>query len=119
MDIGIIGAGKARCSIGKCMRECGLPVAGYFSRSAESSEEIGTFTDTKAFQNLKDIIKLLQHKIICHFSGSLSSAVFSGIVHPMYAFSDKFTYRQLNTVIFTMEGNEVIVSGDRIGDQER
>lgn len=148
MGIGIIGAGKVGCSIGKYMRECGLPVEGYFSKRAESSEEAGTFTGTKVFQNLEDIIKAcdvlcitvpddaigdvwseiyrisktwsvtqpLQHKIICHFSGSLSSAVFSGIdstgasgcsVHPMYAFSDKFTsYHQLNTVIFTMEGQE-------------
>lgn len=148
MDIGMIGAGKVGCSIGKYMRECGLPVAGYFSKRAESSEEAGTFTGTNVFQNLEDIIKAcdvlcitvpddavgdvwseihriskkwsvvrpLEHKVICHFSGSLSSAVFSGIdgtgasgcsVHPMYAFSDKFTsYQQLNTVIFTMEGQE-------------
>lgn len=61
-----------------------------------------------------------QNKIICHFSGSLSSAVFSGIedtgavgcsIHPMYAFSDKFTsYQKLNAVIFTIEGQEKAVA---------
>lgn len=148
MDIGIIGAGKVGCSIGKYMKEYGLPVAGYFSKRAESSEKAGTFTGTKSFQNLEDIIKAcdilciavpddavgdvwsqirdisgrwpvmqpLEHKIICHFSGSLSSAVFSGIdstgasgcsFHPMSAFSDRFTsYRQLNKVLFVAEGQE-------------
>jgi hypothetical protein len=171
MDIGIIGAGKVGCSMGKYMKEHGLPVAGYFSRSSESSEEAGTFTNTTVFYQLSDIIKkcdilciatpddvigsvwkeilelskpektdlptaekrtelgnpdltksgnpgfrALENKILCHFSGSLSSDVFSGTesvgafacsVHPMYAFSDKFTsYRQLNHVFMTMEGDE-------------
>lgn len=148
MDIGIIGAGKVGCSMGKYMKEQGLSVAGYFSRHRQSSEEAGTFTKTKVFEYLEDMIqecdilciatpddvignvweKLRQiadldvsplpfhHKIICHFSGSLSSEVFSGIeetgatgcsIHPMYAFSDKFTsYDKLNTVLFTVEGHE-------------
>ena len=146
MQIGIIGAGKAGCSVGKYMREHGLPVAGYFSKRARGSEEAGTFTGTKSFEDLKSIITAcdvlcistpddaiaqvwseirelsqkfpeacsLRHKVLCHFSGSLSSDVFSGIdstgasgcsVHPMSAFSDRFTsYRQLDQVIFTMEG---------------
>ncbi len=146
MQIGIIGAGKVGCSMGKYMKEHGLPVAGYFSKSARSSEQAGTFTGTGSFEDLKSIVaacdvlcistpddviagvwseirKLSQEfpeacslkgKVLCHFSGSLSSVVFSEIdstgasgcsVHPMSAFSDKFTsYRQLNQVIFTMEG---------------
>lgn len=148
MKIGMIGAGKVGCSMGKYMKECGLPVAGYISRHRESSEQAGTFTETKVFDNLNDLVhacgilclavpddeignvweelcriakkssamRPLADKVVCHFSGSLSSAVFSGIedtgavgcsIHPMYAFSDKFTsYRQLNTVIFTIEGQE-------------
>lgn len=148
MKIGMIGAGKVGCSMGKYMKECGLPVAGYISRHRESSEQAGTFTETKVFENLNDLVhacgilclavpddeignvweelcriakkssamRPLADKVVCHFSGSLSSAVFSGIedtgavgcsIHPMYAFSDKFTsYRQLNTVIFTIEGQE-------------
>lgn len=146
MQIGIIGAGKAGCSIGKYLKEHGMPVAGYFSRSVRSSEQAGTFTDTKVFKDLKSIVaacdilcittpddiigdvwseirKLsqefpeactLKNKVLCHFSGSLSSVVFSEIkntgasgcsVHPMSAFSDKFTsYQQLDHVIFTIEG---------------
>lgn len=151
MKIGIIGAGKVGCSMGKYMKEQGLAVTGYFSKHRESSEQAGTFTGTEIFEQLENMIQAcdilciatpddvigtvweelrqiaasdvsplpFQNKIICHFSGSLSSAVFSGIddtgavgcsVHPMYAFSDKFTsYEQLNTVIFTIEGQEKAV----------
>lgn len=65
----------------------------------------------------------IRGKIICHFSGSLSSVVFSGreqagasgcSVHPMYAFSSKETsWQQLNQVLFTMEGDSHAL--DRVG----
>lgn len=140
MKIGFIGAGKVGCSIGKYLTEHGVTVAGYVSRSRESADEAATFTDTKAFDSLEKLIAVsdilfittpddcieavwkkikvmpIQEKIICHFSGSLSSVVFSGreqagasgcSVHPMYAFSDKFTsFQKLNQVMFTMEGDE-------------
>lgn len=139
MDIGIVGAGKAGCSIGKYLKEHGMAVAGYFSRSKESVEWAATFTGTEAFPTLANLVKAcgiifiatpdnairevweniagnsIQGKIICHFSGSLSSVVFSDrekagafgcSVHPMYAFSNKYTsYRQLNQVMFTAEGD--------------
>lgn len=64
----------------------------------------------------KDLIK---NKFIGHFSGSLSSDVlggaeyysaYTGSIHPMYAFSDRFnSYKRLNSVVFTAEGcNEFI-----------
>lgn len=132
--------------MGRYMREHGLFLVGYYSKSIQSSEEAGTFTDTKVFEDLKSIIMAcdmlciatpddvigevweeirriaeefpetcsLEHKVLCHFSGSLSSDVFSGIdsmgasgcsIHPMSAFSDRFTsYFKLKEVIFTMEG---------------
>lgn len=139
MKIGIVGAGRVGCSLGKYLTEQGQAVAGYFSKSKKSVEEAATFTKTKAFPTLEELVEtcdviwittpddaiakvwesiqrlLIQNKIICHFSGSLSSVVFSGRVekgiaacsiHPVYAFSDKFTsYHQLNTVMFTMEGD--------------
>ena len=98
MQIGFIGAGKVGCSIGKYLKEHGRPVAGYVSRHIESSEFAGTFTDTKAFENLQEMTEScdilcitttdreignvwnelrkqdLKDKIICHFSGSYSSA---------------------------------------------
>lgn len=62
----------------------------------------------------------INHKLICHFSGSLSSDVFSGIastkafccsIHPMYPFSNKFTsYQKLNTAFLTMEGDTYALS---------
>lgn len=140
MQIGFIGAGKVGCSMGRYMKEQGLPVAGYFSRQIESSKFAGTFTGTEAFETIKEMTEKcdilcitttdgeienawnelqkqeLEGKIICHFSGSYSSAVFKGIeekkamgcsIHPMCAFSDKSTsYRQLNQVLFTMEGED-------------
>jgi predicted short-subunit dehydrogenase-like oxidoreductase (DUF2520 family) len=144
MTIGIVGAGKVGCSIGKYLREHGISVAGYYSRSKESVESAATFTETKSFHSFGELLeasdicfvttpddvisqvwgqavgKTIQGKIFCHFSGSLSSAVFSnrkeaGVsacsIHPMYAFSDKFTsYEKLNQVIFTMEGDEAALS---------
>ena len=56
MQIGIIGAGKVGCSMGRYMREHGLFLVGYYSRSIDSSEEAGIFTDTKVFEDLKSII---------------------------------------------------------------
>lgn len=140
MEIGIVGAGKVGCSIGKYLKEHGVSVAGYSSRTKESVESAATFTDTTAYHSLRELLaasdilfittsddaisqvweavagESVQGKIFCHFSGSLSSAVFSngkerGVsvcsIHPMYAFSSKFTsYEKLNQVIFTMEGDQ-------------
>lgn len=139
MRLGIAGAGRVGCSIGKYLKEQGLPVAGYFSKTKESVEQAATFTNTMVFYSIEELVKSsdilllavpddsirtvwdcikkesIQGKIICHFSGSLSSVVFSDIdqtgaygcsIHPMYAFNDKFTsYPNLKSVIFTMEGD--------------
>lgn len=144
MEIGIVGAGKVGCSIGRYLKEQGIPVAGYCSRTKESVDFAATFTDTAVFSSLgelaaqseilfittpDDTIKevwkrikkeSIQNKIICHFSGSLSSAVFSNrretgafacSIHPMYAFSSKTTsYKQLNQILFTMEGDAEALS---------
>ena len=58
----------------------------------------------------------LKDKIICHTSGSLCSNIFSNIhtsgafgysIHPMFAFSDKFTtYKKLQNAYFSIEGDE-------------
>ena len=153
MKIGIIGAGKVGCSIGKYLTEHGFSVAGYCSKSRKSVEEAATFTNTKACDSLAELVaestilflttpdgalesvwnelkkESIQNKIVCHFSGSLSSDLFSnreeyGVsaasFHPMYAFSDKFTsYRQLNTARLTMEGSSkaVKVMQELFGDE--
>ena len=61
----------------------------------------------------------LNQKLICHFSGSLSSDVFLGTeetgasvcsIHPIYAFSNKYSaYQQFHKVRFTMEGDALAV----------
>ncbi len=143
MDIGIIGAGKVGCSMGKYARQHWLPVAGYYSKTKQSAMEAAEFTRTECFEDLTDIILAsdtlwittpddtirevwdciakydIQDYIICHFSGSLSSDVFSGIekkkahpcsIHPIYAFSDKNTsYQKLNEAYFTIEGDDYAV----------
>ena len=142
MQIGIIGAGKVGCSLGRYFVEQGLGVSGYSSKTKESVETAATFTNTRAYDSLYQLVsennlifittpddcisevwaQIVQYdyneknKIICHFSGSLSSDVFLNrekrgfyacSFHPMYAFSDKFTsYKQLNQVMFTAEGDK-------------
>lgn len=143
MDIGIIGAGKVGCSFGKYLKEHRIPVTGYYSKTYESAKYAAEFTRTECFADLTDIILAsdtlmiatpddsirevwdciarydIQDYIICHFSGSLSSDVFSGVgkkkahacsIHPIYAFSDKNTsYQKLNEAYFTIEGDDFAV----------
>jgi len=66
----------------------------------------------------------LDGKIVCHFSGSLSSQVFSGIetagafgcsIHPMFAFSDKFqSFKQFSDACLTIEGQQEAVNAMRL-----
>lgn len=142
-NIGIIGAGKVGVTIGKYLREHGISVTGYYSKTAESALAAAEFTKTKAYQSLEALVQASDtlflatpdeelHKVwdyiarfpvtgkcIYHFSGSLSSELFSGIektgasgasVHPMYAFGNPFTsYLQFHTAFFVMEGQEKAV----------
>lgn len=144
MDIGIIGAGKVGCSMGKYMVKQHIPVAGYYSKTYKSAKEAAAFTQTECFEDLTDIILAsdtlwittpddnirevwdciakydIHDYIICHFSGSLSSDVFSGIekkgahpcsIHPIYAFSNKNTsYQKLHEAYFTIEGDDFAVT---------
>ena len=139
MKIGIIGAGKVGTTLGKYLKEAGAGITGYYSRTKESADEAATFTGTTSYETLQELVEAgdtvfvttpddaiegvwqqlrqldIQKDIICHFSGSLSSHVFSGIeesdaygisIHPMYAFSDKFTsYQEFHTAYLTMEGD--------------
>lgn len=145
MNIGIIGAGRVGCSIGKYLIESKSPctIVGYYSRTNEKIIDAAKFTHSRPFSSLDELVRssdtlfvttpddaigdvwdcidkeLLGEKIICHFSGSLSSDVFKdakesgvypGSVHPMYAFSDKFlSYKQLNNVVFSIEGHPVFL----------
>ena len=100
MNIGFIGAGKVGFSLGKYLTERNVRVSGYYSRNPQSSREAADFTNTRQYLNLRHLVedsdvlfvaipdsaiaqmweqlKMLpiQNKIISHFSGALSSAVF-------------------------------------------
>ena len=144
MRIGIIGAGKVGTTLGKYLSIHGKNVTGFYSRTHESADEAATFAETETYSSLcklveeSDVIFIttpdgvipqvwgeLLHQdisncIICHFSGSLSSHVFSGreeagasgiSMHPMYAFSDKFhSYEQFHTAYLTLEGDPEAVA---------
>lgn len=146
MNIGFIGAGRTGCTLGKYLNvTCGtyVTVAGYYSKTGRSADEAATFTQSKAFYNLENLVDAsdvlfittpdrvieevweyikhynLKDKIICHFSGSLSSGIFSGIeatgasccsIHPMYAFSSKYkSYLQFNKACLSIEGEKLAV----------
>ncbi len=147
--IGFIGAGKVACSMGKYLKEQGFPISGYYSRTDESALAAAQFTESACYPALNELMNasgtlfiatgddavpavwdhmkalsgsdrtLLHSKIICHFSGSLSSDVFSSAefhihaasVHPMMAFPDKFhSWEQLRTAFFTLEGDEAALA---------
>lgn len=144
MRIGIIGAGKVGTTLGKYLSIHGKNVTGFYSRTHESADEAATFAEIETYSSLcklveeSDVIFIttpdgvipqvwgeLLHQdisncIICHFSGSLSSHVFSGreeagasgiSMHPMYAFSDKFhSYEQFHTAYLTLEGDPEAVA---------
>lgn len=147
MKIGIIGAGKVGTTLGKYLVLENQTVTGYYSKTPKSGAEAAAFTGTKCFQTLGNLVEAsdtlfvttpdgviaeiwdciakmdcdLSGYTICHFSGSLSSNVFSGIeqtgakacsIHPMYAFSDKYTsYKEFHTAYLTAEGDaKAIVS---------
>jgi len=155
MKIGFIGAGKVGFSLGKYFCEHHLDVTGYYSKNLQSAKEAAVFTDTMYFEDIESIVRSsdtlfltvpdgaigevwssikklpIQNKIICHCSGSLSSAVFSEIdhcqsygysVHPLFAFSDKRnSYKELSGVFFTLEGskerlNEVKMLLEKLGN---
>ena len=144
MKIAVIGAGRVGCSIGKYLKEKGFAVAGFYSRSVSSASWAAEFTESEVYTELSACVEAAQvlfvavpdgaiadvwqelkpmhltGKVICHFSGCMTSEVFDGIeqtgafgcsVHPMFAFDDKETaYRQLDGVGFTAEGEEGAVS---------
>lgn len=144
MRIGIIGAGKVGTTLGKYLSIHGKNVTGFYSRTHESADEAATFAETETYSSLcklvekSDVIFIttpdgvihqvwgdllhqdISNRIICHFSGSLSSHIFSGreeagasgiSMHPMYAFSDKFhSYEQFHTAYLTLEGDPEAVA---------
>ena len=139
MRIGIIGAGKVGVTLGKYLVDAGVTVCGFYSRTKTSAAQAADFVKTTLYEDLMDLVRAsdtlfitvpdgeignvwdciaeydLTDKVVCHFSGSLSSDVFSGMehtgargvsIHPMYAFSDKFSsYQEFHTACLVAEGD--------------
>lgn len=125
--------------MGKYLTDRGKTVTGYYSRTYENAAAAAEFTGTDSFRRMEELVALsdtlfittpddeigsvwdrtkemsIDERVICHFSGSLSSDVFNGIdekkacgasIHPMLAFRDRFSsYRQLKQCFFTLEGD--------------
>ncbi|MFC2947761.1 Rossmann-like and DUF2520 domain-containing protein [Virgibacillus sediminis] len=140
MKIGFIGAGKVGVSLGKYLTERNVHVTGYYSKTLTSSIKAAEFTNTRAYEKVEYLVKdsdaifltvpdgmiekvwgqlkmlPIENKIISHFSGSLSSTVFSDIsrshafgysIHPLFAINDKYhSYKELSKSFFTIEGHE-------------
>ncbi len=112
MRIGFIGAGRVGCTLGRFMKEHGVRVAGYYSRTAEHAEEAAHFTDTRYYDDPaylvrdSDCIYLtvsdnaisevfheldrnfdLTDKILCHTSGAMSSKVFADSINEVCGYS--------------------------------
>ena len=139
INIGLIGAGRVGTTMGRYIIAHGGKIQGFYSRTIEHAKEAAQFCNTNYFKDLDSLIEVsdtlfittsdgaiknvwdciaaknVKGKVICHFSGSLSSDIFSnkesaGVVacsvHPIYAFSNKFTaYQNLTEALFTVEGD--------------
>lgn len=143
MNIGIIGAGKVGVSVGRYLKDNNIQIAGFFDTNCENAAFAAQFTKTDCFSVLEELVSLsdtlfittpdssigsvwdcikksAKNKIVCHFSGALSSDVFTDSqstgasvcsIHPMLAFSDKLTsYRIPANTFFAIEGDKTAVS---------
>lgn len=145
MNIGIIGAGKVGVSVGRYLKDNNIQISGFYDIDSDNAAFAAQFTQTDCFSDLEELVKLsdtlfittpdnvigsvwdcirnnmsVKNKIVCHFSGALSSDVFTdsqstgaGVcsIHPMLAFSDKLTsYRIPANTFFAIEGDETAVS---------
>ena len=63
MKIGIIGAGRVGCSIGKYLRTKDIELAGYYDVDSAAAKEAAEFTRTESFDSLK---QLADHYIYHH-----------------------------------------------------
>jgi len=104
MKIGIIGAGKVGCSLGKYFSEKGLHCSGFYDADPASAQEASEFTGTAWYDNMPDLVlesdvlfltvpdgmigKVwlqirdlpVEGKLFCHCSGALSAGdAFAGI----------------------------------------
>ena len=121
-------------------RKENFTLSGYYSKNPVSAQEAANFTNSTKYDTLEQIIEdsdllfltvpddaistvwnsikrlPIKEKIICHCSGSLSSAIFSEIehtgayaysIHPLFAISSKTdSYQTMQEAVFTIEGDK-------------
>jgi predicted short-subunit dehydrogenase-like oxidoreductase (DUF2520 family) len=97
MKIGLIGAGKVGCTLGKFLALGNVQIGGYYSRSPKSAQAAALFTNAKHYDTIEHLTKEcdaifitvpdqsirsvyeqvckyeIQNKFICHCSGALAS----------------------------------------------
>lgn len=140
-NVGIIGAGKVGVSLGRYLSDIEYAnLVGYYSRSLDSSAYAAKVTNSGKFTNIEKLVEKsnvivittpddkisevwgtiskfsIQNKIVCHYSGSLSSEIFFDIsskgasacsMHPVLAISSKEnSYKDLSSAFFTLEGQD-------------
>ncbi|KRQ86742.1 Ketol-acid reductoisomerase [Caloramator mitchellensis] len=133
MKIGFIGAGKVGSAFGRYLKENGLDIAGFYSRSIESSQSAAEFTGSKAM-DIEELVNDcnyifittpdgvisevwerikkydLKGKNIFHMSGCLGSDIFQGAKHldaDTYSLHPLFPFTDRNCFTFL---NEVVFS---------
>ena len=98
MKIGFVGAGRVGFSLGKYLQDQGVEVAGYYSRSIQSARDAATFTGSRAFGSVRELLPVcdmvfftvpdaairqcygelqgesIRGKILCHASGAMSAS---------------------------------------------
>ena len=73
MKIGIIGAGKVGCSIGKYLQDSSAKLCGYYSRTNESAQFAANFTNSRAFTRLEELLSTSDTLFIATPDGEISS----------------------------------------------
>ena len=98
MKIGFVGAGRVGFSLGKYLQDQGVEVAGYCSRSIQSARDAATFTGSRVFGSVRELLPVcdmlfltvpdaairqcyeelqgesIRGKILCHASGAMSAS---------------------------------------------
>ncbi len=139
ITVGFIGAGRVGVTLGRYFFANGLKISGYYSKTPEHARSAAQLTCGKSFETPSELAEEsrlifitvpdaqiykvflqlksceLKNKILCHCSGALPAAVFSGIeatgaygccVHPIFAVSDKEnSYKEISRAFFTLEGD--------------
>ncbi len=141
MKIGFIGAGKVGTAFGMYLKQNGLTVYGYYSRTFESALMAAEFTGTKAEKELKDIVVnadilfittndneisrvcerlvnenlINEEKIIVHMSGAASSKILSRVKEKgcyIYSLHPLQAFADVNKAVNELKSTIFSLEGD-------